>query len=355
MPTRWERLAASMQNKGLEAAWITARENMRYLTGYTGEGALFVSPDGCVILTDFRYIEQAERQSPGTRVERTTAETKMPQLLNMLLREKGIGKLAYEPDALTVQQFDDARAALDGVELVPLGGLPEQLRAIKDAGEIECIIRASNIACKAFEALLPRVKPGMTEREVQLELDYQMLRMGSEAVAFETIACAGPNGSLPHATPSDRPIQTGELMTLDFGAQIDGYKCDMTRTVAIGDISKQLMDIYDTVLLAQTEAFKAIRPGAICRDVDKVARDIIEPKYPGAFGHSLGHSVGLFIHENPSFSVRCDAALVPGHVMTVEPGIYVPGVGGCRIEDMAILTEVGYINPITAKKTLIVV
>ncbi len=352
---RRDKLFALMEHNGLKAAWIVKPENIRYLSGFTGEGALFIADGECVILTDFRYIEQAERQSPDCPVERLGNGIRQPDLLKRLVDARGLSCLAFEADATTVLDFDTAKEKLAGIELLPLQCLPEALRKVKDASEIQKIEQAAVIACKAFDELLGVIKPGMTEREVQLALDYTMMRLGSEAAAFETIACAGPNGSLPHAVPSDRPIQKGELLTLDFGAQVDGYKCDMTRTLAIGKISKELRDVYDTVLLAQTESFKAIRPGAVGKDVDKAARDLIDAKYPGAFGHSLGHGVGLLVHEEPSFRMASEDVMVPGHVVTVEPGIYIPGLGGCRIEDMAIITESGYTNPITADRALITI
>jgi Xaa-Pro aminopeptidase len=181
-----------------------------------------------------------------------------------------------------------------------------------------------------------------------------MLRLGSEREAFSTIACAGVNGSLPHAVPSEHVLEEGELLTLDFGAQVNGYKTDMTRTVAIGKVSEELQQVYEAVLTAQQMALDAVRAGALCREVDKTARDYLDARYPGAFGHGLGHSVGLFIHEQPQFSARSEGALVAGNVMTVEPGVYLPGKGGCRIEDSVIVMENGYENLITAPKALIV-
>jgi len=180
-----------------------------------------------------------------------------------------------------------------------------------------------------------------------------MLRRGSEGIAFGTIAASGPNGSLPHAVPGMREIQNGDLLTLDFGAKVGGYCCDMTRTIGFGNVSDELKDIYNAVLEAQLIALDKIKPGAICRDIDAAARDYLDAKYPGAFGHGLGHGVGLVVHEAPRFSKLDETPLVPGHVVTVEPGVYIPGLGGVRIEDMALLTEDGYIDPITAPKQLI--
>ena len=227
------------------------------------------------------------------------------------------------------------------------------MRLVKDEGEIECIRRAADIACRAFKAILEDIRPGMTEREVAIALNYKMLELGSEGEAFATIACAGLNGSLPHAVPGEHRLQNGELLTLDFGATFGGYRSDMTRTVGIGKVDGALKDIYQTVLEAHEMALAAVRPGAVCEDVDKVARGFIEARYPGSFGHALGHGVGLDIHEQPRLGRGDGTVLRPGHVVTVEPGIYISGLGGCRIEDMAILTSDGYIDPIDAPKQLI--
>jgi len=200
---------------------------------------------------------------------------------------------------------------------------------------------------------LPRIHAGMTERQVQRLLEFEMLELGSEGVAFETIAASGPNGALPHARPSDRVIQTGELLTLDFGATVNGYRSDMTRTVGFGRVSGALREIYETVRAAQQLGLDAVGPEKACREIDRVAREYIDARYPGAFGHSLGHGVGLFIHEQPRLSMNSTDALVPGNVVTVEPGVYIPGLGGCRIEDTVIVTEGGCENTVAAPKQLI--
>ena len=348
---RTQKLIDAMGEKGLEAAWILSPENFRYLTGFAGEGSLFVSADGPVVLTDFRYIEQAERESPGVSVVRTTSELKAEDALKSLIAERGLKAVAIERNLVTLDQFDRLPK---GIEYPPLSGIPERMRRVKDEDELTLIRQASKIACRAFDEMLHVIRAGMTEKEVAIELNNRMLRLGSEQEAFSTIACAGVNGSLPHAVPSDHVLREGELLTLDFGAQVGGYKTDMTRTVAIGRVSDELKAIYDAVLTAQQMALDAIRAGAKCRDVDRVARDYLDAIYPGAFGHGLGHSVGLFIHENPQFSVRSEDTLEEGNVMTVEPGVYVPGLGGCRIEDSVVVTRDGYENLINAPKHLIV-
>ena len=224
---------------------------------------------------------------------------------------------------------------------------------VKDAGEIESICASAAIACRAFENLLGKVHAGMTEKQVQILLDYEMLNLGSEGNAFNTISAAGINGSLPHAVPSDHVIERGELLTLDFGAKVNGYCSDMTRTIAFGRVSDELREIYDRVYDAHMTALQAVKPGMVCGDLDKIARDMLDARYPGAFGHSLGHGVGLFIHEQPRVNRGSETVLVPGHVITIEPGVYIPGLGGCRIEDMAILTSDGYLDPVTSPKQLI--
>lgn len=334
-------------------ALIHRPENIRWLTGYTGEGCAFVSADAQVIVTDFRYVEQAGRQAPECECRRTTSDLPEVKIVRELCDRFGVTKLCIETDFLTHDAFLDLEKTLPSVELVPMDSLPQTLRMIKDASEIESIQKAAAISCKAFDNLLGKIHSGMTEKQVQVLLDYEMLNLGSEHPAFATISAAGVNGSLPHAIPSDHVIQNGELLTLDFGATVDGYCADMTRTIGFGKIGPELREMYQCVLEAQMMALEAVRPGAVCGDVDKLARDHIDARYPGAFGHSTGHGVGLFIHEPPRVAQGSTTILEVGHVVTVEPGIYVPGLGGCRIEDMAILTADGCIDPISAPKQLI--
>lgn len=348
-----ERLDAFLNRLNADAALIHRPENIRYLSGYAGEGCLFIAKGVRAILTDFRYIEQAGRQSPGWTVEQTTAERKEKAIVRELAARVGAKVMRVETDFLTHDDFLTLAGALEGVELVSMDTIPEQLRQIKDAGEIDCIREASRIASQAFINILPRLHAGMTEIDARIELEFEMLRLGSEGTAFDTIAAAGVNGSLPHAVPSSHVIAEGELLTLDFGATYKGYLSDITRTVAFGKISPELKAIYDTVHDAQQMALDALAPGKRCCDIDKVARDYIDARYPGAFGHSLGHGVGLYIHEQPRVSFNDATVLMPGHVVTVEPGVYIPGVGGCRIEDTVIMTSDGYINAMHAPKHLI--
>lgn len=350
---RCRRLMVELEKRGMDAALIHRSENMRYLTGYTGEGCVFVGKTETVIVTDFRYVEQAARQAPACRVLATNAKHTERDCALELTDAHGVKVLAVETDCLTHDSFEALRKHLPFVRLESLSGIPEELRLIKDAAEIESIKASAAIACRAFENILERIHPGMTEKQVQIMLDFEMLSLGSEGNAFNTIAAAGVNGSLPHAIPSDNVIRNGDLLTLDFGAKVNGYCSDMTRTVGFGKVSQELRDIYNLVYDAHMAALQAVKPGAVCGDIDKIARDMIDARHPGTFGHSLGHGVGLFIHEQPRVATGSTTVLQPGHVITIEPGVYIPGLGGCRIEDMAILTSDGCIDPVTSPKQLI--
>ena len=346
-------LEAFLSAMEADAALVHRPENLRWLAGYTGEGCLFVAKDARVILTDSRYTEQARREAPDWGLEQVSADRDYPARIAALAGVQGIRRALVETDYLTYDAYQSLAKALAGVELAPMGGIPERLREIKDEAELASIRRAAAIASDAFMNILPSIHAGMTEKQVRRVLEFEMLELGSEGVAFETIAAAGLNGALPHARPSDHVIQNGELLTLDFGATVNGYRSDMTRTVGFGRITGELRQIYETVRMAQQLGLDALAVGKACGDVDRVARDYIDARYPGAFGHSLGHGVGLYIHEQPRVASGSAAVLKPGHVVTVEPGVYIPGVGGCRIEDTVIMTADGVINTIAAPKHLI--
>lgn len=345
----------ALRSRGISCALYDDPINIRYLTGYTGEGSLLVLPDRAVIITDFRYVEQAQRQSPFCDLERVGADRGANAILAEALAKAGLHELAIEENIVTVSRLRAMEKALPGVHLTALPETVLEMRTVKDEGELDCIRKALAISCQAFDDLLGVIHAGMTEKRACAELNHFMNLRGSEGNAFDTIVASGVNGSLPHAVPSDKVIEKGDLVTFDFGAKFGGYCADMTRTIAIGEISSELHAIYDAVLEAQLTSEAAVKPGAVCRDIDKIARDQLDAKYPGAFGHSLGHGVGLFIHELPRLSFRSETILQKGHVVTVEPGVYVPGVGGCRIEDTVIVTEDGFENPVTTPKQLIVV
>ena len=331
--------------------------NMFYLTeGYTGEGLVFISSARRVIVTDFRYTEQAGRQAPDFEVEMTGKDRKADQVLAELVRGGGITELRVETNWLSVDSYESLRAAVgEEVSCVPLAGAPQKLRQIKTPTEVLAIRKACDITSEAFSAILPKIREGMTEKELQIELDFTMLRLGAEETAFSTIVASGENGSLPHAIPGSRAIRSGDMITMDFGARVGCYCADMTRTVAFGQPSDEMRKIYETVLRAQTMCEDALSAGKNCFEIDKLARDYIDARgYAGRFGHGLGHAVGIDIHEEPRLSMTCRDVLKAGVVITVEPGIYVPGLGGVRLEDSCLVKENGCVPLTTADKHLII-
>ena len=352
---RTEKLIAALAQAGSQGALVHKPSNIRWLSGYTGEGLLVIAPDICGIVTDFRYTEQAEQQAPDYKVHMTSPTVTHNQVASELIRAAGIESLTFEDDKVTVKNMESIRKAMPDVRFVSMNRRIEALRVTKDDQEIALIEKACEITCQAFEYILGVIKPGMTELALRFELESAMYRFGAEKLAFDTIIAAGANGSLPHAIPGERVIQAGDLVTMDYGARFGGYCADMTRTVAVGHIDDEKRRMYNTVLEAQLRALEAIRPGAHCRDVDAVARDFINAAgYEGRFGHGLGHSLGLDIHEDPRFNTMSDAVLEPGIVITDEPGIYLPGDCGCRIEDTVLVTQDGCRRLTTAAKELII-
>jgi len=329
--------------------------NIFYLSGYTGEGLLAAGTGFQAIITDFRYTEQAERQAPGFQVLMVEKGVSHAALAAQLFQAHGIKQVRYEDDKVTVRGFERIKKDMPGFAFSPLDGAPEKIRRLKDEGELALIEEACNISCRAFEALLPRIKPGLTEKQLQIMLDYAMLDMGADSLAFDTIVASGVNGSLPHAIPSDKKVEADEMITFDFGAKKGGYCADMTRTVSLGRPGAEMKRIYDTVLLAQETCEAMLAPGRVCSDIDAEARRIIDGAgYAGRFGHGLGHGVGIDIHEEPRLSAPCGDLLEEGHVVTVEPGIYVPGLGGVRIENTCAITKDGGRTLVHAQKALLI-
>ncbi len=352
MVTRSDKLLALVREADARAALVHKPSNIRWLSGYTGEGLLLVGEGLRAIVTDFRYTEQAERQAPGFSVHMTSAAMPHEKLAAELFG--GASKIAFEDDYVTVRDLTKLRAAMPDADFVPVNGKAELLRRVKDDDEIALIEKACQITCEAFEYILGFIKPGVTEFEIRVALENAMIRFGAEKPSFDTIIAAGANGSLPHAIPGAYAVKAGEMITMDFGAKYAGYCADFTRTVAVGALSDDKRRVYDTVLRAQLAAHDAIRVGVRGRDVDKVARDIIDASgYQGRFGHGLGHSLGLDIHEDPRCSATCDVALEAGMLMTNEPGIYLPGNCGCRIEDTVLVTDNGARRLTTAGRELI--
>jgi Xaa-Pro aminopeptidase len=341
---RAERVATQLAERGLDALLVTNLVNVRWLTGFSGSNGLaLVGPgDQRLFLTDFRYLTQsAEQLDAGWR--REIAPEILPAATNHVGGDGAPVRLGFDDASMSVKEHAAlAKKVADGVELVPAGGLIEQLRAIKDAGELDKIRAAAKLADAALTEVLSRGLAGRTERDVALDLEMTMRKAGAQAVSFPPIVAAATHSALPHAEPRDVPIPAGTLVTIDWGAELDGYASDCTRTYATGELDPRDEEIYRIVLEAQEAAVAAVRPGVGAREVDAVARDIITAAGHGEhFGHGLGHGVGIEVHEGPRLSQRSEATLAAGQVVTIEPGIYVPGAVGVRIEDLAIVTEDG--------------
>lgn len=335
------------------AALILTDVNRRYLTGFPSSlGYLFVSGEEAVFYTDSRYIEAAEKNVSGCAVR---LFSRLSDTLEEAVRELCPDRLLVEEE-VTVSTLRRLEALTPcPVEADTLSEAISALRRIKSAGETDCIRQAQRIAEEAFDRLLPRIRPGVSERELAIELDYTMRRLGAEEISFETICVSGANSSMPHGVPGERRLQKGDFITFDFGAVWKGYHSDMTRTVALGSVDADMERVYATVLSAQETALAALRPGLPCSDGDRAARSVIEAAgYGRYFGHGTGHSAGLEIHEEPRLSPNCTAVLEPGMIMTVEPGIYLPGRFGVRIEDMVRITETGCENLTGTSKELLI-
>lgn len=339
--------------KNVDGALIVSPESRRYFTGFNAsDGFLFITKSGSVFLTDSRYIEAAKDKIICCEVEEQKGK------LMDYAKRFNCKVLAVEADRLTVTQLKNLRKALHGIKLTTVGTdkIIDTFRAVKNEAEIENICKAQRIAEAAFDHILGFIKVGVTEKEIALELDHYMLSHGADGLSFETIAISGANTSKPHGVPTDKKIEHGDFVTMDYGAVVNGYHSDMTRTVAVGAASDEQKKIYKIVFEAQLAVLRVLKNGVKCSDADKAARDVItEAGYGEYFRHSTGHSVGIEIHEKPFISPKSTATLRSGNVVTDEPGIYIPGKFGVRIEDMALITENGCKNLTKAPKELIII
>ena len=338
-----------------DCALITSDINRRYFTGMkSSAGIILAFPEKAYLLIDFRYIEKA--RATVTDAEVIELKRLFPQI-SELLKKHEAESMAIESENMTVKELNTYRHYFSSLKIVSDDSLSNAiwaLRMIKDDEEIECIKMAQHIAEMSLEELLPFIKVGRTEREIALELNRLMFKNGAEDLSFETIVLAGRNTSMPHGVPSDKKIEEGEFVLMDFGAVYNGYHSDMTRTVCVGKPSEEMEKVYSIVLQAQEAGIEAARAGIMGSALDKVSRDIIEAAgYGECFGHSLGHGVGLDIHEKPNASPNYKLPLSCGAVVTVEPGIYIEGKFGVRIEDFVILTENGCENMTKCAKNLI--
>jgi len=339
MNGRLNKVRRVLKEQQLDAYLVTKPENRMYLSGFSGSsGMLYITATQALLLTDFRYVEQAGDQAPLFEVVQYA--TPAIDTLNRVIMSSSAKRVGFEGNHLTVQQFNDFSQHTHEVEWIPLN--IDKLRCVKNEDEVALLRKAAAIADAAFLHILSFIKPGVCERDIGIELDVYMRRMGATKNAFDFIVASGVRSALPHGLASSKVIQTGEMVTLDFGCVFQHYHSDITRTVAVGEVPPTLQHIYRIVAQAQQVVLESIRPGLKCAAVDKIARDIITAHgYGQYFGHGLGHGVGLAIHEEPRLSPSDDTFLEPGMIVTVEPGIYIPNVGGVRIEDMILITADG--------------
>jgi Xaa-Pro aminopeptidase len=348
MRGRGDRLEAALAERGLDRMLVTDLTNVRYLTGFTGtNGAAICGPGIRVFLTDFRYTERAAAEVPEWETITLTGDWLAG------IAERLSGKVGFEDDHVSVRSFTKLEEKLpEGVEAVAAGGAVEALRRVKDAEELAAIAEAAKLADAALRATVEEGFVGKTERAVADAFEAHV-RAGGGTLSFDSIVAAGPNGAQPHAEPGDRVIPAGELVVFDSGAKLDGYCSDGTRTYATGDVGEEGQRVYETVLAAQQAALEAIRPGEKGEDIDAAARKVIDDAgHADHFGHGLGHGVGLDIHEGPRLSLRSDDVLAVNEVVTVEPGIYLAGDLGVRIEDLVVVTDDGFRNLSTLSKDL---
>ena len=345
-------LRKSFDEYGLDAIFINSPANVSYYTGKAGDDcSIYISADDAFIITDFRYREMALELSDWLTLLETDSDHSLTTLIASR-KEKNIG---IEEDHLSLHTYNSLRSKIPDKNFVLTRGLTEKLREVKDPEEIEATRRACEIADKTFTHMLDFIKPGLTENECAAELEYFMKKEGASGTSFSTIFISGIKTSMPHGVPGDKKIEKGEFVTMDYGCIFEGYCSDMTRTVAIGSASEEMVNIYNIVYKAQTECCRKIKAGITGKEADSIARDIITAAgYGEYFGHGLGHGTGLEIHESPRYSPGYKDKIKENTIVSIEPGIYLPKKFGVRIEDLALVTKNGIINFISAPKELII-
>lgn len=355
MKQRVEKLRAEMRARALDAVLIFGGVNHRYFSGFDNpDGILLIAHDEAFAFEDFRYTEAARREIDGETFKVVMPEGPRGAWLPDYLASCGAAAVGYEDDLMSCRTLANLKRECPLSKLVPLGDAVEKLRLYKDEFEVDCIVCAQRIAEEAFYELIKNIDLRMTETDLACELEYLMKKKGAHGISFDTIAVSGGNSSSPHGVPRSVPLEKG-FLTFDFGATYKGYHSDMTRTLSVGLADTEMKRLYNTVLRAQTAVLEVIGEGQSNFKMDKIARDIIESAgYKGCFGHGLGHGVGLDIHERPNMSPRAgDAKLKCGQIVTVEPGIYIEGKYGCRIEDMVYIVPGGAVNLTKCPKELI--
>ena len=349
-----KQIAGKLKEHGLDAMLILSQAGERYAVGFHGEGLTLVSKTGCWYFTDSRYIEAANREIADTHIDCVGGGRSHRTLAAQVIREQGMKRVGFESDHVSVDALGRYEQELP-CTLIAAPGLLHELRAAKDEQELERMRRSQAITDRVFANVLDFIRPGMTEREVAARIVYELMRLGATRPSFDPIVAAGANGSMPHAVPGDTVIEKGMFVTMDFGGVYEGYCSDMTRTIAMGQPTDEMRLVYDTVLRAQKAGLAAAKAGVPGSEVDRAARAVIEQEgYGEYFGHSLGHSLGLEIHESPNFSPSEQTVMPVGAVVSCEPGIYLPGRFGVRIEDVVILREDGCEDITASPKDLIV-
>ncbi|MDS9471095.1 Xaa-Pro peptidase family protein [Sporosarcina pasteurii] len=346
-------LRKQLEKEHIDALLITNPYNRRYMTEFTGTaGVALVSAKDAVFITDFRYTEQAEKEIEGYRIvqhTKTIIEEVAAQVKNMNVKTVG-----FEKDDLSFGLYELYNKEIEA-ELKPVSGIVEKLRMVKTTEELEILQQAAKIADDAFQHIIDYIRPGITELDVSNELEFFMRKQGATSSSFSIIVASGLRSALPHGVATDKVIESGDFVTLDYGALYNGYISDITRTVAVGEPSEKLKEIYAVTLEAQERALQSIKPGMTGIEADRIAREYIASKgYGEAFGHSTGHGIGLEVHEGPALSFRSETVLEPNMVVTVEPGIYLPEIGGVRIEDDIVITEDGNKRLTFATKELLI-
>jgi len=338
---RLSRLRDRMRTAEIDGLVVSSPGNIFYLSGFRGSsGAVLITQQRSRLFSDFRYRLQAREQAPD--FEFVEAPRRLLARVGEAAGEEGLERLEYDPTHLTCEMRDQLADGAPGLDLAPAEGLVEALRSVKSADEVERIAAAAALADAALARMIELLRPGATERASDLEGEFLMRRQGAEAAAFDMIVASGPRSALPHAETTDRELRPGDLVVIDMGAKVSGYCSDMTRTFAVQSAPKAAQDIYGIVYRAQRAAAAGVRAGAVCGDVDSIARAMIEEAGHGDdFGHGLGHGVGIDVHEAPRLAEGQEAALVAGNVVTVEPGIYVDGFGGVRLEDLLVVGAEG--------------
>jgi Xaa-Pro aminopeptidase len=341
---RRERLRKGLKEAGVEALLVTDFTNVTYLTGFTGDDSyLLLRSDGEVILTDPRYTTQLEEQCRGLELCVRRPGVSMLHALVKVLKLANVGRLGIEADAMSVGLRDRIDHKLPKLTMTPVSGMVEKLRQIKDSGEIAELRKAVWYAEKAFGAMRATLRPEKTEKALADEMEHHVRLFGGRCCSFPTIVAIGARAALPHATPTERRIGEGDFVLVDWGASTGQYNSDLTRVLVTGRISPKFQRVYRVVLDAQTQAIAAVRPGATAHDVDCAAREVIaQAGFGRYFGHGLGHGLGLAVHEGPRLAIKSPVVLKPGMVVTIEPGVYLPGWGGVRIEDDVLVTRRGH-------------